>query len=893
MIELQNITKIYKSKKGKETVALADVSFQLPQKGLVCLLGKSGCGKSTLLNILGLLDEPTEGKVLLNNQDIYKYGERKVTNYRSSEIGFIFQEFNLFEELNVYDNISLALDLNGEKKYKEKVHEILKKVQLDNYATRKINELSGGEKQRVAIARALIKNPSIILADEPTGNLDTENSEIIFSMLKEISQDCLVVLVTHDKESASRYADKIIELSDGKVINDTFNETIQIEETKKKLNKSHIKLFKRFKFALGMLSHKKLRLIFTILIISLAFTLLGVSLNVLKFDIPRMHAETMQKEGENEIVIKRKGSYYNDNRTILTDYYLNKIENIIGNNYITYSRLVTDNQNYEFKDFIDTFSTNFNDLYYENAFYQLLNNCWGDTYFISYSKDKLENFDIIGEIPTGENEILISEALAEYLVAAGFYETYYDEKYKAYMAKNVIVETKEELINKKVHVRSGINNTSVENLIIKGIIKDENLQKYEPLKNEDYNKMKQESNALYKEFEQYLKDNMYNIIVNDNFFEIGNWKENDFFEGHVFPNVFTLKDMTKYNIYNFSINSSVTEYENGKIVEKYYLKENEVYFSSDTLNRFYGTELNTKVDKAITNAIKEYEQKLKEREDLLASQEQICNEQEECVFEEIPEVEIPDTEAITKKVTEDFIKEKELIGATVTITVKDPNNYVDGEEHTYELIVAGFVTSNSALVNEQTFAKYKMPNQQIEYIKIAENNPEKLQTIFKEFAKLDDEFSVETKFSKSIEDVSKVVSSIEKIAIYIALGLLIFATILFTLFITSNTNQNKKKIGILRAIGTKVSDIIKIFMLESVIIVGITFVLSNILTVVAINVINSFITREISFYLRPIVYEPSTIIVILVVQIIVTMISLVIPIIRLSKSKPIELINHN
>lgn len=223
MIELKNITKIYKSKRSKKSIALDNISFELQNKGLVFIVGKSGSGKSTLLNIIGGLDSATSGRINVFGNKIHDFNESELYSYRSGMVGYIFQDFHLIDSLTVKENILLSLKLKGDKNvevYNEKVISILRDVDLDGYGDRYPTELSGGEKQRVAIARCLIKNPDVILADEPTGNLDSKTTSQIIELIKKISKDKLVILVSHNLYDAYNYADRIIELSGGKIISD-------------------------------------------------------------------------------------------------------------------------------------------------------------------------------------------------------------------------------------------------------------------------------------------------------------------------------------------------------------------------------------------------------------------------------------------------------------------------------------------------------------------------------------------------------------------------------------------------------------------------------------------------------------------------------------------------
>ncbi|WP_017192918.1 ATP-binding cassette domain-containing protein [Italian clover phyllody phytoplasma] len=220
MFELIKINKGFVTKTGLPTIGLNNVSLKLPNKGLIFILGKSGSGKSTLLNLLGGLDKCDSGDILINKFYIKELKQNDLDNYRNGVLGFIFQEFNLMESMNVYENIALANELQGQKPDNKLIYNLLKEMELLGYEERKINELSGGQKQRIAIARALVKNPEIILADEPTGNLDSKTGEQIFNILKKLSQDKLVLIISHDVESAFKYGDRVIELKDGQIIED-------------------------------------------------------------------------------------------------------------------------------------------------------------------------------------------------------------------------------------------------------------------------------------------------------------------------------------------------------------------------------------------------------------------------------------------------------------------------------------------------------------------------------------------------------------------------------------------------------------------------------------------------------------------------------------------------
>ena len=219
MIRTENLTRIFRTEEI-ETIALNGVNINVEDGEFVAIMGPSGCGKSTLLNILGLLDTPTEGKYWLGDEEVGHLKERERTAYRKGLIGFVFQNFNLIDELTVEENIDLQLKYLGigKAERKERVLDILRKVKLSHRAKHYPHQLSGGQQQRVAIARAVVGKPSIILADEPTGNLDSKNGVEVMQLLSELNDEgTTIVMVTHSQHDAT-YAHRIINLFDGQVV---------------------------------------------------------------------------------------------------------------------------------------------------------------------------------------------------------------------------------------------------------------------------------------------------------------------------------------------------------------------------------------------------------------------------------------------------------------------------------------------------------------------------------------------------------------------------------------------------------------------------------------------------------------------------------------------------
>jgi putative ABC transport system ATP-binding protein len=219
MIKIENLTKVFRTDEV-ETYALNGVNIHVKQSEFVAVMGPSGCGKSTLLNIIGLLDNPTEGSYLFNGTEVAGLKEKNRTKFRKGNIGFVFQSFNLIDEMNVYENVELPLVYLKMKasERRQRVNEVLQRMKIGHRAKHFPQQLSGGQQQRVAIARAVVANPSLILADEPTGNLDSKNGLEVMNLLTELNEEkTTVVMVTHSERDAG-FAHRVINLLDGQVI---------------------------------------------------------------------------------------------------------------------------------------------------------------------------------------------------------------------------------------------------------------------------------------------------------------------------------------------------------------------------------------------------------------------------------------------------------------------------------------------------------------------------------------------------------------------------------------------------------------------------------------------------------------------------------------------------
>lgn len=362
MIELLNVRKIYKTKIG-ETAALDGINLVFPEKGLIFITGKSGSGKTTLLNVVGGLDGFDEGEIVIDGKGFKDLTAKEYDSYRNTFIGVVFQEYNLLPEYTVEKNVRLATELQGEEVTDEKLDELLKMVEIEQLKNRLPSQLSGGQMQRVAIARALIKNPQIILADEPTGALDSLTGIQVIETLKKLANEKLVIVVSHDRELAENYADRIITLKDGKIISDetcsdvvidgsiydgkvfyvkagaqlnteekdklvsavlekkeieiidklvarerkeTTKEDIKVDKSKKeiKLIESKMKFKSSAQLGIKSLTVKPIRLIATILLAVIAFGLFGVFDAVASYDRQKIIYHNLVESGFNAVVAK-------------------------------------------------------------------------------------------------------------------------------------------------------------------------------------------------------------------------------------------------------------------------------------------------------------------------------------------------------------------------------------------------------------------------------------------------------------------------------------------------------------------------------------------------------------------------------------------------------------
>jgi ABC-type lipoprotein export system ATPase subunit/cell division protein FtsL len=829
MIELKNVTKIYKSKKTSSTTALNNINLKIQNKGLVFITGKSGSGKSTLLNILGGLDSPTTGDILINNKNITKFKKKQYDSYRNTYIGFIFQEFNILEEYTVYENIELALKLQNQKVSKKKIDSLLEQLGINELGKRKPNELSGGQKQRVAIARALIKNPKIILADEPTGNLDTASSEQIFNILKEISKEKLVIVVSHDTTSALKYADRIIEIEDGNVIS---KEVDIIEETEPlNLKKSHLPLSYALKMAITSFKTKPFKLFMTILLTAISLIFMGFTVNCALFDKTMLVTRTM-KNNNNYIydIYKTEFGYQGstNNLTMDNDDFeeLKKITNSKLN--ISYTLYDNGNElNFEFGENDQT------DKYYS---FDL-----SSFNFIEIKDERLIK-NLIGEIPKNNNEIAVHKYFADYAINFGIMTSdntlYFPKDYN-------------DLVTSKQKIKLGNNE-----VIITGIIDDDDSLYQTAKLNKNF-----DSDKLYNYFYNHFVYDAHTIYVNG-------------FTDNVNLRIdkYSLLDKTaihggKSNEETFvsenmkALESSVEVITEKGIVTMSNLSKENIIISVDTIKKF-DTEFDSKFNNYLAlQKNKTYNDSLK---DFLKQylKENTLNIKLTIYLDDVVE-----NDAINKSV--------KIVGVSL-----DNNNYISSKYiEDYNPIVKKVY---SIRIYDDNMTNLSNSLKNLKFRDAFNPQEEKAGTYYNYIPNIGNS-----------SDLSNIIGTYKALTIYIliiSLVFVLFTFLLFSNFIALSISYCKKEIGILRAIGATSKDVIKIFGYESIIIAIISWLVSMIGWFKICDILNNSMFGKNYYTLNGIITNPLVPLIMLAFTITIAIVITVTSINRTTKIKPIDAI---
>ena len=834
MIEFKNVSKIYKTKKGVETKALNNINLKIGNKGMVFIVGKSGSGKSTMLNLLGGLDNITSGKLFINNKDISKFKNKQYDAYRNTYIGFIFQEFNILEEYNVLENIELALRLQNKKSSKEEIDNLLKKLGLENLDQRKINELSGGQKQRVAIARALIKNPEIILADEPTGNLDQTSSKQIFDLLKEISKEKLVIVVSHDMESAKNYADRIIEISDGNITNDTNPET-EPKEEKFNLKKAKLPFSYSFKMALRGLTHKPFKLVITCILTAMSLIFMGFTIGCLIFDKETFITNTM-KDNNKFVYIIDKTEYYGRSDSKILPLNNQDISNIKKATNLTLNQAYSLYDNEQMLEF--TYGNKYENTPQSFSISPVIRD------YVEIEDNKLLG-KIIGSLPTTDRELVIHKYLAEYIIKFGVM----DNENKIYKPNSI-----EELINSNRQIKLGDNF-----ITISGVVDDDN-----SLFKEYKNKKEFKNDNLYAHYEQtyaslsstaYVKGFTKTAKLNNN-------KE------LILNKMFLTKVMNTYGM-------SSKEMSTGNLKN---IKKPVQVLTSNGMQTFD----NLNKDEVIVSV-----------NDL---QTLDYNYNEGLQNYLIQSNNISQLEAI-QTYTENYIKNDERfqnVRLKLRVFNSETNNYDDTP-----VTIKGITLEDNSYVSNKYVEEYTPREKVQNYIYIYDNDVNHQKEVFNNLKyRYVRDFPNGTYYSYEMfglnnSDLSNIIGTYKDLYIYllvVSLVFVLFTILLFSNFIGVSISYAKKEIGILRALGARGKDTLKIFTYESLIIGFISWILSVIGWLYTCNILNQNMFGSMYYKVNGMLITPLVPLGMLVFTIVIALVVTFTIMNSVNKVKPIDAI---
>lgn len=841
MIEVVNLKKVYKAKKGVEVVALDGVSLKFATSGMVFIVGKSGCGKSTLLNLLGGLDTFDSGDIIVNNTSTKEFKQRHFDSYRNTYVGFVFQEYNIIDNLSVGKNIELAVNLQGKKTIKSEVENALSLVELDGFYDRHINELSGGQKQRVAIARALIKQPEILLCDEPSGALDSVSAEQVFSTLKKLSKDKLVIVVSHDLDFANRYGDRIIEMADGKIIGDTLNNEVNNDNSSQsfKLIKSKLPVKSAMKTGVSGLKLKPLKLIFTIILSIFAFALLGSYISIATYNKNAVEVNTIYNNKVQYMAFTKKIQHPNNAEKYsmpqsLNDEDLNYLKENLNADFLgvynSKNGELSLKNNCVFSD--EAYSTQIYSKDF-NGFIEI-----SESNFKDYGIELLEN----SKMPANDNEILISSYMCK-----AFLLFDYAESIDGILSNGVQkINNETELIGKKLIFENKLDNEKREYLIVGIFDTNDNFSGVINAANESAI-FQSATLRVTTEFEYLTKYSLNtSIIVNNGYIsrDINKYKN----EIYCDP---SLNQYTEIGVYNgiqkcnLGLNiiaklssekySSAVVWKNlrtGEIEKLQSLNENQIVLPESIYNMFKNTGKidNVKLEFELPFAFNSYRK-------------------ENVIYQNL-----------------------EVVGYI-------PFSY-------------GYQTAvlSDALFN--VYGQYKNSS-----YAFAIGNMPKSKTEIKKILK----FSNENQGVSDYECVNYVSylanyaetfgDSFRGVLMGAGLALAIFSSVLFGNFIAVNISDKRKEIGVLRAIGARSSDVFKIFYAESVFLASIIFVLSIITSLFAINYINSQV-RLIGLSITLFSFGFLQILLLALTIFAVATIASLLPILKIANEKPVDAIRR-
>ena len=913
MLETKELVKIYKPKKGVPVTALDKVSLKFPDKGMVFLLGKSGSGKSTLLNVLGGLDSYDGGEIIIKGVSSKNFKQQHFDSYRNTYVGFIFQEYNVLDEFSVGANIALAIELQNRKASDGDINDILKQVDLEGFGNRKPNELSGGQKQRVAIARALVKKPQIIMADEPTGALDSNTGRQVIDTLKKLSETKLVIVVSHDREFAEQYADRIIELSDGVVVSDVELDTALAAEEEKtvpqfhdnivevpcgyhlteqdreeinayieklkegsleitvsrknqsakrfvktdtskiksedgsqfKLIKSKLPLKNAFKIGASGLKHKKIRLVFTILLSCIAFGLFGLSDTFGAYNhIKTCTNSLVDSEVKYLSVAKSKkidnnGNYYwRDYGYKISENNLTEISKGVG--VPMHGVYTPANSDLSFdaqtNPEVEISETEYN--IYSRAF----------SGFAEINDSVINNMGfklLAGTLPDGtRDEIAVSEYIFEIFKKAEYFdgETYNTAKDGTKTPIYQKINEVNDLIGKTIT----LNN--VKYTITAVIDTGFDISRYTSLTEKKDHQTKAEQMVDYVLYNEFCSSSAYSYA---GLIMVGSEKMekliserppmSEITEGYI--NFYSPTD-------NYSVDSNYMatfdDIKGENIIwidgEKKTLGEKEIIATLDVINP-YNEELGSEA----------FAKSLKSKNTLSAWEYNFYNDENTEGWKLV---------GIIDNVTEG---NKSKLNSTLVTSDSVFKKYTEGSDKIYSFAVGAMPEDKEEVRSAVAYCYREDSNIR---------------------------FQVQNSVTFELDSVNDALKIMSKYFFWIGIGFAAFAALMLANFIGTSISYKKQEIGILRAIGSRSNDVFRIFFAESFIIAMINFVLSSIGVFAATVIINQLMRTEVGILITILSFGIRQLLLLLAVSIFVAFIASFLPVKRIASKRPIDAIRN-
>ncbi len=982
MLEVRNLKRIYKVKNSDPVYALNDVSIKFPETGLVFILGKSGSGKSTLLNVIGGLDVADEGEIIIDGKSSKEFTMGEFDSYRNTYLGFIFQEYNILSDFTVKENIALALQLQHKKATDEIIKNILEEVDLSGFEKRKPNELSGGQKQRVAIARALVKEPKIIFADEPTGALDSNTGKAVFETLKNLSKNKLVVVVSHDREFAEHFGDRVIELKDGKIISDLEKKPLEnvnvgegvaiLGENVIRLNKGHkltkedltyindaiekadddvyivadkmvnkavcqaakidengernafsktneddiksnneefktikskFSLWQAFRMGARSIKVKPFRLVMTILLSTISFSLFGASLTMSLFNEQAALKSTIERNKINSFYsyikeggtssgfsssriaeIEKTGAKVYQNHTNVASaslgcgqadadqFHLTRwpsctyVSDSFLNDFgftLTYGKMPANKDEcaislysyYSYKDLgIYTSEDSSDFVKGEEVTPEIV---LGRKLSVKFNDEtETRTYKITGIVDT-----LLSETLSDYRTKTNI--KFDDPNYQAVISLKDSSSIHSQLFIQKDDDSNGTIN------VVSSFGKGKNYLYYYPETNAyyfdsnkkelgDYETIIPLANLYYEmktneeKQEEYSKSN----FVEKYSSALAEYKEdvNSYIESNY---------QTLYKKYINSSDSEVTEEEKKKEVRSFLFTSSEGRKTEEYLS------FKKDSDVKIIASLKEVnEYPSISYSDTLAAGEDYKN---------------PD-KTVTFKV----------VGFDMDVAIDTLSNTLKISKNTAQSLVDGLKENGKYEYNYNSTAFISIKNANIDSFLSSYLSKKNVFTYSEEeeIAHGSWMLNLNNATLLAVEQISLIVVVLTHAFIYVGIALAIFSMLLFYNFISVSINNKKREIGILRAVGAKRSDVFKIFYSEAFIIAFTNFLLSTIAVFVISNIVNAELLKNAAFDFT--LMNPNFLVVLALfgISIGASIISALLPVIRLASKKPIDAIKN-